>query len=670
MAAILSPMLPSARPSTAQFNTPVKKDIIAGKISSGPTHNELLAQKLCDRCLNDEFSRAKCKDEAERLAKEQEEHGKYLARLRKEEEQLRKEKSELLKKQREEMTEFVSSKAAAKRKDSDPDINKEFNERFSQMQREAEVKKSAEMKQYRDQLKQQMEDKQNADKAAKRRNNEAAFTSLNMSGSSPTKGKIDPEEYRRVLQSQIHEKQRKRSNPNDRAVQSQLDKLSAELASERLKAELEKRKALKDTCAIVAQEKERKAKEEQREKMKDLEDIKRQKERAQQQEQVQKMRDLEKRKELNDYLINQIKERTNKRRASNPDISEVPIEERDMRPNKDNTVAMENLKLIQDRAQNRAMEREKERKADEEYLRQQKQLEEQEHLAAAKKKADQRNFFLGADPEKSKKDKELQDKLAKQQELDYYESLNNKMKEMIAKESEQQKAKLDEYKNVLDSQIAGHEAAKRLKHEQDMKDRLCTGLEFNGYQNSPHYDKQKYREDLKQQWKDEQTRKAMESREMPEDVAKMKELEEKYNHERIKDELAKKSEMVNEYKKAIELKNKQREDARMKTLDEQKQLEEARKLNDKQEQQRSIESGQRKKEFRNALKTQAEEDRRRKLQEKSERNQWLDDEARKRVRELERKMTSLREEIERCIKCNNPLDKKFSAHGKRDGMKF
>lgn len=351
-------------------------------------------------------------------------------------------------------------------------------------------------------------------------------------------------------------------------------------------------------------------------------------------------------------------------------MSEVPIEEKDMRPNKDNTIAMENLKLIQDRAQTRAMEREKERKADEEYLRQQKQLEEQEHLAAAKKKADRRNFFLGADPEKAKRDKELQDKLAKQQELDYYESLNDKMKEMIAKESEQQKAKLDEYKNVLDSQVAGYEAAKRLKHEQDMKDRLCTGLEFNGYQSSPHYDKQKYREDLKQQWKDDQTRKAVESRETPEDAAKLKELEEKYNQEKIKEELAKKSEMVNEYKKAMEQKNKQREDARTKTLDEQKQLEEARRLSDKEEQQRNVESRQRKKELRSALKTQAEEDRRRKLQEKSERNQWLDDAARKRVKELERKMTSLREEIERCIKCNDPLDKKHSAHGKKGGMKF
>jgi len=671
MTAILSPMAVTSRPTgTSDFRTPGKKEIVTGKISNEPVHNELLNQKLCDRCLNGELSITKCKDEAARIAKDQQEHQKYLDKLRKEEEQLRREKNELLKKQREEMVNFAASKFPKKPKDNDTAINKELSEKYEKMQREADIRKSIEKKEYKDQLKQQMIDKKNAKQEARRKDNEAMFTGLNISGSLAGRSKIDPSEYRRALQDQINEKHKKRNdNEEDKEAQMQMDNLSAQLINERLKAELEKKKTLKGGYDAFLQDQERKAREAKLEKAKDLEDLRKQKEHADQEQQEQRMRDLEKQRELNDYLINQIKERANKRKTSTSNLDEMPIEEKSVKPIKDNTIAMDNLKLIQERANIRAMEREKERKEEEEYLRHQKQLQEQERLNEAKKKADQKKFLGSADIERAKKDRELQEKLAKQRELDYYESLNDRMKEMIAKDSELLKAKMENYRNVLDSQIAEHDTAKRAKREQDMKDRLNTGLNFDRYKRSPHYDIQKYREDLKQQWKDDQEKKAKGNKEAPEDYAKMKEFEEAYDQKKLKEELSKRSEMMNDYKKAMELKDKQKEDGRKKELDEQKQLEEARKIDDRQKDLKNVENNQKKADLRNALKTQLEDDRKRRQQEKNERNQWFDYDTKKRIRELERKMSNLKEEIERCIKCNDPISGRLTR-GKKEAMKF
>jgi len=627
--------------------------------------------KLCPKCLNEELVKEKHQREEAILAEEQLAHQRYLDQLKQQEEELKAQKAELLRKQREETQNYINSSAKKKPIDNsqEKEINEKLNEEYEKLRASESAKKSQEAQRYREELRQQMENKKKAAEDAKNKDKtERPLTGYEISGGSMKGPQQNIQDYRRDLQRQMEEKQRKRSDNygDEKLTQSQIDEYTAKLEKEKALQESEKKKNLKETYETGLKDREIRAKQAAEEKAKELEILDKQRKRMDNEQEEERKRELEKKKVLSKYLADQIQEKEAIRQKEK--IYGEPqqlVEEKSGKPMFDSSkeaekkaVINDNLRMIQEKAAQKAKAREQEKQLEAEYIRKQQELEEQERAEALRKKEMNRkslqNELTFAD---KKKLKEMQDKNAKKDELDYYESLNSQLKDLVKKEKEEQKGKLSDYKNTLEAQIAAREAAKKKQREEELAGQN-QGFDMEEYKGKPSFDKQKYKEELERQRREGELQKSAGKREdieLIEKQAKMNEIAEKLKEEQQKEERNKKAQYAEEYRKSMEAKEKNRKDANLRASFEKQQLEEAAKSSQAMVEQAKNEEENKKKLLRDYLGMQLEHERAKKARERSERNEWADEKGKQQLEEIEKKMATLKTEIERCIKCNAPL---------------
>eukprot|EP00826_Nyctotherus_ovalis_P011451 TRINITY_DN12984_c0_g1_i9.p1 TRINITY_DN12984_c0_g1~~TRINITY_DN12984_c0_g1_i9.p1 ORF type:complete len:552 (+),score=234.00 TRINITY_DN12984_c0_g1_i9:643-2298(+) len=543
------------------------------------------------------------------------------------------------------------------------EANREMDEEYEKLKHDQDARKSQEAKNYRDQLRQQIEDKRRAAEREREHDKDYHLTGLDFKPNAHELPKEAIQDYSRTLQQQIVEKHRRPSASHDKEPLSQLDSLGAEADKERQHAAMERRRAMRETYEDYLRGKERKGRKDRDEKERELEDLEKEKSFMEREQEKQKKAEMDKKKELSEYLAYQIREKA-KRKEQEKDDNEYPMEEHAAVPKRDykKDILEDNLRMIQEKANAREREKQQEKQLNDRYQREQRELEEKEREEDAKRKANQRKLYEESmNVAQGRRDRENQEKLSKKQELDYYELLNQQLKDMIKREKTQQKEKLDDYKNSLDAQIAEQESAKKRRKEEELAmDRNNPGLNIDSYKRNPIYDSTKYREDLEKQLQEKKAPNRREEDDM-DDYALMNRLADKYKQEKSREEQKRKADLNDEYKKFIESRRKAQEDERRANLHEQEQCEEDLRNKEREDEAARLRERRKRQELRDCLDNQINEANKKRMREKRE---WEDDPSRKALQDLEERMAKLRAEVERCIKCNAPIEQPPNTQSK------
>ena len=658
-----------------------RQDSAVAKTANDSTTLAKQKEMMCDKCLNKEMLQAKHQHDETLKQRDREAYQRTAEKLRDfgEQEKLRRVQQATQLKQ-EALTAQVEA-AKRRQKVVDPS-EREMYERASEEAEKARKaeneRKTEETRQYNKELQRQMDAHKQAAKDSKDHDKEAERSQkgLDLDYYKGDKYQAHRQQHKQVLEQQLAEEQMRRSkdpgaDEAERTAQSKVQEMAANLAKQKEEEERKRKAEVKGDYLAHLQSREAQAAQDRERKIKEQEAHLEQIQALRSETAMQKKQEQDRKKELGSFLANQIQEKEAKRQAAKspgPPASEEAevLENAGRRPDSSKpetrAVKQENLRLMQERAADKAHDRVQQVQAEQDRLKQLQEQENERRLQEQRKREEQRR-----DMEEARRQTEA--KRANQQaakednkaDLAYYEALNSQLRLKIQEERDQNKAKEKDYKAGLESQIASkEEAKKRLRQDEQEQERAAKGLALDSYQRDPASDKRQYQRDLAQQYKDTLAQKAgkrPESNEA-EELSRVDQLAEQLRNSQAAEEQKKKQEQKEDYQRSLASRDRQRQEAeQQKALERDRHLAEGQKLRSAVEEEKRKDK-EKQKRLNEDLATQLEADKTKKEKEKATRCDWMDERAKKHAEELERKVSQLKEEILRCIKCNAALDKK------------
>ncbi len=679
MASIMAPEAAPARGTLTESCTkhrPVTADKITNSCS--PNKSRYDPNKLCDKCLNDEMLLSKQLREAELQHQDALERVRLAEEARAAEDRERRERAEKFQRQKEDAMKAISE-SAKKRSRGDDRTEREMNEKASEefeRARQAEsARRTGESKQYRDELREQIDAKRREAEEKLRRERAGGLTSLNIRDGDG-RHQVDVLGYKQGLQDQIRtERLQKSKDPKEqlkeRELHSRMDEIAASLEKQKRDEDLQKRADIKGQYQAYLQEKDAKSRLDRDAKARELENFETQKRSAEQERELELKREMDKKRTLGSYLASQIQDKETKRDMEKRNKEkERPVDEFASRPHRaespeTKTLVADNLKMIQQKAAAKAHDKEKDQMAENEYLDRERRADEMKQQEELRKKDELRkDMQVSLSQVSAKRAKEEEERRGKKGELEYYDNLNKQLRDLVQQEQRQQKDKANDYKSSLQSQMAANEEAKRRQREEDLaKERSSKGFDLEAYKRKDAYDRRAYNEELKRQYMDEVMRKSA-SKANPkelEELRRMDELAAKLKQDQQADEYRKKAEQNADYKSAMEMRGREKAELDRRNAEDKARFAADAKSAEQLQEEERLRDLNKKLELKEALSSQLEAEKAKRAKERSERCEWADERGKKQLQELEKKMSDLKEEIARCIKCNGPIVRRAYA---------
>ena len=291
MAGILTPLKPE-RPQTQNPRSSERKRLIHGKATAEEAYKDVLSQKLCNDCLNKELANIKREQHEADLDVEEEARLRYLEELKHQEDDLQRKKDDILRKQRMDMEEVLREQSAHKPRrgdDEEQNANRIMNSEYEKLREGENMRKSREAKVYRDELRQQIEEKRREAERLKRQDKDNYLTGLDFKDKEPGRSKEAMRDYNRSLQEQIAEKHRKKPNYEyDQEVQNQINSMAEEAEKQRQRDIMDKRASMKGTYDEYIKDKQYKDRQRKNEREREIEDFEREKQLMEKEQEKQK----------------------------------------------------------------------------------------------------------------------------------------------------------------------------------------------------------------------------------------------------------------------------------------------------------------------------------------------------------------------------------------------
>lgn len=626
--------------------------------------------KLCAKCIGEEMIHHKHEQELWEKQKDLEDQQRLLEELRRKDEEERRRRESMQNEMKRAANEALTASA---KKHARPDtaderhVLEQANAEYDKHNAESKGKKAEETAKYREELRSQMEARRLAAKDAKDKDKaqEIANQGLSLDYYKGDKYKDAREQQKLVLKQQLVDEQMRKSRDweKDSKDKSLADEQYAAQERERAEDERRRKAMSKGDYEAYLREKERSEAAKRQQRTKEQEEYLERQRAVQEQVAREKMEDQEKKKSLGSYLISQMKDKSAKKAEKSAADDEVV--EHGARaptassPTKFNSKAIkqDNLRQMEEHSVIKAHEKDLQRDADEKYLAREKQLEEERRRAEQMKRDQERKNFEDARRSmENKRSQQLEAKHGDKDDLDYYERMNNEIKGQIKAEQTQNKGKLKEYSESLQKQIANNEEAKRKQRELELEnERAAKGMALDSYKRNNGAMKSGYKDAIKQQYNESLMRKDK-GRFATEEAESDGFLKDVLDEGHLASEEARKKQAQHEaYLKAQEkLKNAKLEEENNKKAEQSKRLEESGKLRGELEREKQL-LREKQKKMGMDLEAQMEA---KKSKDKGEKFEWVDERAKKHAQEIEERVSRLKEEILRCIRCNAVIGKK------------
>eukprot|EP01022_Parablepharisma_sp_SALTPOND_P028486 TRINITY_DN71042_c2_g1_i1.p1 TRINITY_DN71042_c2_g1~~TRINITY_DN71042_c2_g1_i1.p1 ORF type:complete len:691 (-),score=184.61 TRINITY_DN71042_c2_g1_i1:95-2167(-) len=630
--------------------------------------------QLCNRCWTEEMLQLKKAQEEALKQKEREEFQRHLEDLKREEENQRKRReaiqNELKKAASEALTE--SAKKKTKRSEQTEPVEPPVTEHA------VKPKMGNVPYKYREELRNEIEARRKAamEEKQKEKEQERALTGLNFESLKGDKYKEYRGHHKEILKRQIMEEQYRKTQDYGMEDKSP-SKLDEDLIARQNAFSEEKQKkkaAVKADYQAYMQAKEMQEMAKRQQKAKEQEEILEKDRTLKEQFQAEKRAEQEKKRNLGSFLESQIQEKSPKKSVAKYSNADIEVTEKAVRPitqpegtppkPKLNPIETkkDNLRMVQQKELSKAYEKDKEKELDQEYLKREQMLDKARREAEFLKKEEQRrNYEEACKNLEAKKFHKLEARTGDKDDLEYYERLNTELMNKIKEEKTKQKEVTKGYNASLLEQMHANEEAKKKQREYELeKERALQGIDLDSYKRNEVSAKikEKYKQEISHQYTEALSKKP--NTEVGQ-TGKLSLVDADTEEQRLikekEDAKKKKAEQREAYLKALE------ERASQKKISEEQKIVEITKRKEEEIQTKQYleqfkkNEKERQKQLAEQLEAQTEMEKAKKGKEKSERFEWMDDRARKHAEAVEERVNKLREEIQKCIKCNNNFKK-------------
>ncbi len=632
-----------------------------------PDLSTINSNKLCAKCLSEEMSLHKKLDDEWQKQRDLEDQQRLMEEQRRREEESRRKRDAMQNEiKRAAQMQSLTDSAKKCRPDTSDErrVLEEANEEYAKNSVESKGKKMEDVAKYRDELRSQIESRKQAAKEAKDKElqQEKANQGLSLDFYKGDKFKDARVQQKSVLKQQLVEEQMRKSKDygTEEGKHSQLEELYANQEREREEEERRRKAMTKADYEAYLRDKERQDAIKREQRAKEQEAYMEKQKALQDEVTREKREEYEKKKNLGSYLIGQMQDKSAKKaektdepevveRANKPLVSPSKVNPRE--------VKKDNLRQIEESVVVKMHEKDKQLAADEKYLAHEKLMEEERHkLEQQKREEERKNFEDARRSMESKRSQRLEAKNGDKDDLDYYERMNNEIKGQIQADQDQHKEKIKEYGDALKKQIAITEEAKRRQRELDLeKEKAAKGMALDSYKRN-NANKSNYKLAIKQQYAESLMKKDKTrfDTEQSESHTLLDEALEEKQKTMSEEEARKKQLQRDAYQKAQEKRDREKHEEEDRKLAElRKRMEDSGKIKDEMdgEKKRMREKQQK---MSQELAAQMES---RKEKDKVEKTGWMDERAKKHAAEIEARVSKLKEEILRCIRCNNVIGK-------------